>query len=175
MRRPYDAYFTPRSAVESLLRHVDVDGRVLECCSGEGAIARTMVEYGCEVITNDLNPEMPALMHGDAADWRWWQSIPWVVSNPPFKVASQIVKLAHQHATEGVAMLLRLSFLEPCEDRAEFLSQHPPTQLIVLPRISFTGDGKTDSVTCAWMVWEKHKRGQRIVIEPKPKRKAAAA
>lgn len=171
MRRPFDAYFTPASAVETLLKYAPIYGRVLEPTSGDGAIARPLIDHGCEVITNDLNPAMPALMHGDATDPAWWtkgNGIPWVVGNPPFNRAAEIVKLAHEHAHIGVAMLLRLSFLEPCDNRAEFLAEHPPNCLIVLPRISFTGDGKTDSVTCAWMVWNKHQAGTRIVIQPKP-------
>lgn len=172
MRRPFDAYFTPSSAVETLLKHVSIEGRVLECCSGDGAIARPLKSHGCQVDTNDFNFEMPAALCFDATDPCEWRFVThdWVVSNPPFKGASQIVPLAFNAAKIGVAMLLRLSFLEPCEDRADFLSQHPPTQLIVLPRISFTGDGKTDSVTCAWMVWNKHQAGTRIVIERKPQR-----
>lgn len=71
-------------------------------------------------------------------------------------------------AIVGVAMLLRLSYLEPTKDRGHWLNDHPPTQMIVLPRISFTGDGKTDSVTCAWMIWHKQGKGT-ITIERNPK------
>jgi hypothetical protein len=159
-----------------LLPVVDIQGRVLEPCAGDGAIARPLVEWGYEVITNDLNPAMPSVMHYDATDAFWWQrggGVPWVVSNPPFSLASRIVPLAFEAATEGVAMLLRLSWLEPCADRARFLVDHPPTDLIVLPRISFTGNGKTDNVTCAWMVWSKAPRQQTITVIPKPKRVAA--
>lgn len=172
VRRPWDAYFTPESAVQTLLAHVPIDGNALECCSGDGSIARPLSER-CQVFTNDLNPAMPSEHHYDATDLDFWwdQNDPafdWVVSNPPFNVASQIVPLAHRHAKVGIAMLLRLSWLEPCADRVDFLSQYPPTTLIVLPRISFTGNGKTDSVTCAWMVWMKSPQPQRIVIERKP-------
>jgi len=55
-----------------------------------------------------------------------------------------------------VAMLLRLSFLEPTakvNPRGPWLAECPPSRLIVLPRCSYTGDGRTDSVTTAWMIW----------------------
>jgi hypothetical protein len=61
-------------------------------------------------------------------------------------------------------MFLRLSYLEPVRNRGAWLAAHPPTGLIVLPRISFTGDGQTDTVTCAWMVWDKLARGTIRVI-----------
>ena len=65
-------------------------------------------------------------------------------------------------------MLLRLSYAEPCLNRAEWLKAHPISHLIVLPRISFTGNGKTDNVTCAWFVWDKLRPGhQRITIVTK--------
>jgi hypothetical protein len=112
----------------------------------------------------------------DAADelsWKFWtaegaMSYDWIVNNPPFSCAPQIIPLAFQHARVGIAMLLRLSFLEPVENRGTWLNQYPPTHLIVLPRISFTGNRKTDSVTCAWMVWRKHDQGT-ITIAENPK------
>jgi hypothetical protein len=63
-------------------------------------------------------------------------------------------------------MLLRLSYLEPCNNRAEFLSVNPPS-LIVLPRISFTGDGKTDNVTCAWFVWDFSAQERQVRVVTK--------
>ena len=51
-----------------------------------------------------------------------------------------------------------------CEGRGAWLAAYPPTTLIVLPRISFTGDGNTDSATCAWFVWDRDAASQRIVV-----------
>jgi hypothetical protein len=171
MRRENDFYPTPGGATHELLRHVNVFGRVLECCSGDLSMSWVLggSRFVAGVWTNDIDPQRSAKSHGDAADPSWWRSIEtfdWVVTNPPFLKAAEILKLAHQHAYVGVAMLLRLSFLEPCEGRALFLAENPPDKLIVLPRISFTGDGKTDSVTCAWFVWDKYSGSQRIVIVP---------
>jgi hypothetical protein len=81
--------------------------------------------------------------------------IQWTVTNPPFNKAIEILQYAFKYSTHGVAFFMRLSFLEPTKDRTPFLLAHPPTQIIVMPRVSFTGDGKTDSVTCAWFIWEK--------------------
>jgi hypothetical protein len=55
-------------------------------------------------------------------------------------------------------MMLRLSFKEPTEHknpRGPFLETNPLTRELVMPRYSFTGDGKTDSITTAWMIWAK--------------------
>lgn len=37
----------------------------------------------------------------------------------------------------------------------------------IMPRVSFTGDGKTDSSTCAWMVWDQRTGRQKIDIVPR--------
>lgn len=49
---------------------------------------------------------------------------------------------------------LRLTYLEPCEDRAAFLLDHPVNKLLVLPRSAYKEGNKTDTVTRAWFVWE---------------------
>lgn len=156
MRRRLDQYFTPEHATLALLQHVPISGVVFEPCSGTQQIARVVRSAGCTVLTNDLDPAFPAECHMDATQsslWAWAGRVDWVVSNPPFNCCQPIILHAMAHASRGVAMFLRLSYKEPCNDRAEFLAAHPPSE-IVLPRISFTGDGKTDNVTCSWFIWD---------------------
>ena len=176
-RRKNDFYPTPTWATELLIRSVPIYGGILECCAGDGAIANVL-ETMSEVVVwrNDIDETMPRLNSTkDASNpLHFYQMtehgvVSWVVSNPPFSHAPQIIPLAYKNAAIGIAMLLRLSFLEPVENRGAWLNEHPPTQLIVLPRISFTGNGKTDSVTCAWMVWQKTAKGQQIIIAKNPK------
>lgn len=169
-RRKLDQYFTPEEAVAELLKAVPLISphhHVFEPCAGMGNIAAPLICHGCSVLTNDVDPGMPTDMHADIALPENWVKyvndgdvcvFDWIISNPPFSKAHEIVPLAVENARIGVAMLLRLSFLEPVEKkqpRAAFLESTPPQMMIVLPRISFTGDGKTDSVTCAWFVWLK--------------------
>lgn len=172
-RRANDWYPTPSWATEMLLARIDLRGEVLEPCSGDGAISNVLSDEDSPadlVYRNDLDTKWEAEFHGDAACSAWWKTHgrqwDWVVSNPPFNVAHKIVPLAFEHAFDGVAMLLRLSYLEPCAGRGRWLVEHPPSKLIVLPRISFTGDGKTDSVTCAWYVWQRHETGQSFEVVP---------
>ena len=53
-----------------------------------------------------------------------------------------------------------LSNLEPCANRGHWLEQHQDRMSILfLPkRVSFTGDGQTDSVATAWFLWGKDGR-----------------
>lgn len=172
-RRKNDAYYTPVSATEELLRHVHIYGSVLEPCAGEGAIASVLRAAHDVVVVHETDLKCDAgFTPRDATTdlfWDWWGDWDFVVTNPPYTVAAAIVPRAYEAARYGIAFLLRLSYLEPCQNRAQWLAEHPPNHLIVLPRISFTGDGRTDSVCTAWMVWDKQARGQeqRITIVPK--------
>lgn len=175
-RRRWDQYFTPAHATRELMKHVNFTNcYVLECCNGDGAITSVVREVASVVKTNDIDQDLLTDYHRDVSIAERWKTFPqgghWVVSNPPFNQAPQIIPLAYEYANVGIAMLLRLSYLEPCftrkSNRAAWLAEHPPTQLIVLPRISFTGDGKTDNVTCAWMVWDKRVSTSSITIVPR--------
>lgn len=168
-RRKYDQYYTPESATKTLLEHLNISGIVLEPCAGNKAITSMLHAYGKKTISTDIreNPEH------DATRFSYWDeakqhNISWVVTNPPYNAATPILQYAFETASTGICFLLRLSYLEPCRDRGEWLSYHPPTKLIVLPRISFTNDGKTDSTTTAWFCWIKGCKEQEIIVIPKP-------
>lgn len=173
-RRHMDFYETSAEAVDALVKHYlgatfKKEALILEPCCGDGAIVRALKSYGYEdIITNDLDCTREAHAHYDASTARFGfgRKPNVVVTNPPFNKAFPI--LLNLHAQEmSVAMLLRLTFLEPTKERGEWLAAHPPTQLIVLPRYSFTGDGKTDRVTCAWMVWDRFDDRHGVVIVPR--------
>jgi hypothetical protein len=163
MRQMYDFYPTPEWATRALLRAVpgiDQAKSILEPCAGDGHISKVLALELPEVkiTTNDIDRSRKVDSHYDAnygPSWTYFPPVDWIISNPPFVSAVGIAMKSLKHARIGVAMLLRLSFLEPTLDRQDWLSENPPDELIVLPRISFTGDGKTDSVTCGWMVWWK--------------------
>jgi hypothetical protein len=157
---------------DRLLEHVQITGRVLEPCSGKHDIASPLIRAGLAVDTNDIDPQVFATTNIDYLSQVFLTSTneryDWVVTNPPFKNAMAMLRKALRESNCGAAFQLRLSFLEPTEDRVDFLRQFPPTTVIVLPRYSFTGDGKSDSVTTAWMVWDKRPPyTQKIVITPR--------
>lgn len=170
-RHYLDFYETQAKLTEVLLGHLPIRFRYLpdsifECCNGNGAISKILAQkFGTDrLYTNDIDPEKPSNFHWDMAKPEGWEflknhplSFDWVISNPPFSVAPLIIPHAYNCAYKGVAMLLRLSYLEPCQDRADWLKQHPPTKLIIFsPRPRFRPDTKgSDSVTVGWFIWEK--------------------
>lgn len=168
-RRKNDFYPTPANLTLALIDELSAitykgsghTSSVYEPCAGKLAISDVFVQVGCKVTTADIDPTMKVDHILDATREHPAQlKIDWVITNPPFNQAIHILKHFHPmmltgRIAKGIGFLLRLSFLEPVEDRSEFLKANPPSKLIVLPRTSFTEDGKTDSVTCAWMVWER--------------------
>jgi hypothetical protein len=160
-RSDFDFYETPGFMTRSLLHfHPAIRGyRVLEPCSGRDAIATILRQADCDVLTNDFDVRQPAQTHFDATTREYWQhhapAVDYVITNPPFNRAIDIVRLAVEHANVGVILLLRKTFLEPTEDRGPWLQAHPPTRVIGEPRYDFRRNGNTDSVSCDWMIWER--------------------
>lgn len=160
-----DIYHTGNRQVDSLLENINIYGSIFECCSGEGHISKYL---GSNVIINDIR-------HNgfDARNHIYWSEMnpkpDWTITNPPFSSAYRILCNALAYSNTGVAFLLRLSFLEPTIERESLLVRQPPNKLLVLPRFSFSRDGKTDSVTTAWMIWDKSKESYIKIIPRKYK------
>lgn len=151
--------------------------KLFEPCVGTGNIVKGFAGAGCWT-TADIDPSVkPDFVMDSALHANWAQldikgiKHDWTITNPPFNCAFDILKNALEFSNEGVILLLRLSFLEPTFERGKWLSEHPPSKIIVLPRISFTNDGKCDSVTTCWMVWDKknYRFFNPITIAPKVK------
>lgn len=155
-RRRLDAYYTPHEMIDPLeFFYPELWGmRVIEPCCGDGAISDQFPDcYASDIdpfaLANSWSVERfcgyDATVHG-------YPECDAFVTNPPFNQAIDILKNLRRQSN-FVALFLRLTFLEPTQDRGEYLVANPPDHLIVCPRVSFTGDSKTDSVTCAWMIW----------------------
>lgn len=171
-RRKLDAYMTDEKLVFHLFKHVEISGNVLEPCAGDGAIVNMLnkhPEVGM-VFPNDIDPNRGWEWTYDATQMHspLWnnakKAYKWLITNPPWDNADLILDNAHFHGIENVALLLRLSFEEPTSGnrryrgRKDLLDTVWPylTEKIVFgsPRPSFTDDGRTDSVTCGWFVFD---------------------
>lgn len=167
--REREAYFTPADATRELIeRCPEVSGQdLLDPCCGDGRMAQALLAAG-RVRTarlNDLAPPessfaAPLAGRCDAADPALYLPAPdVVVTNPPFGHAGAIAHQALQRARRAVALLVRLTWLEPCgasyrapRGERRWLAQMPPTRVIVLGRVSFNGAG-TDSAGYVWAIW----------------------
>jgi hypothetical protein len=171
-RRKNDFYPTLKSdSIIAPIKSLVLDDLVLEPCVGKNDIGRhfknviTVDKYHYSGYNADYYLDMTL-----ESSWEFLSplSFDWVVTNPPYKYASQILPLAFKYARKGAIFLLRLSYLEPCSDRAEWLKKHKGnlSDLIVLnPRIRFCDDHKgTDNVASAWFVWQKCYHGLTDIV-----------
>ena len=144
---------------------------IWEPACGEGAMAKTLMEYSNGVTASDifdygyghigdfLSPTHP----GITADW--------IITNPPFKLAKEFIQKSLGISDKGVAMILRIAFLEGITRYNELFSSTPPTKVGVfserIPMVKGRLDKTAGSATCyAWFVWEYSKQGTELVWIP---------
>jgi hypothetical protein len=115
--RKLDYFPTPPWAARAgaeLVRSVDPEARTMwEAACGAGHMAAALSEY-FEVFASDIYPHG----YGEVIDFLGedpGHRPDWLVTNPPFRTADQFVRLGLERARRGVALLLRLSFLEGAE------------------------------------------------------------
>ncbi len=156
---------------------------VFDPACGDGAILNEVrTWYGCKTEGIEIDPTRAAIARehgsavrtGDALASEWmaesqteWMAessaLPqetrrgcrWLIGNPPFGlemsfVATSIKELANLRL-DRVVWLLKLDFVAS-EERRAFHRRHP-SDLYVVKRPSFTGDGDTDAQNYAWFVW----------------------
>lgn len=165
-RRERDFYPTPDWATQALLSAFpEIRGsRMLDPTCGDGRMAQALASRFDVVLCNDIEPRPNvAQYHMDARNHLLYEEAraEWIVTNLPFNLAGPLAWMALHGASVGVALLLRCTFLEPCEGR-EWLTRRPPTAILALPRISFNGAG-TDSAPCWWFIWGPVTPGIRVV------------
>lgn len=167
-RDQLDRYYTPPWCTKVLIDKMDElydsrspkNSKVLEPCCGMRDIADVLEEeYTCNVDTIDIDPGSKADRIKDfiRLDPDDVDHVDWIITNPPYQTdhyhAVDFIEKALDHRPRcGIAQLLRMSILEPCDNRAGLLQTHPPTHILYLPRPRFKWDA-TDSVTSVWLVW----------------------
>lgn len=153
-------YPTPPNAVRALLRVERFQGAIWEPACGDGAISNVPIENGHEVISTDLVargfglPGVDFLMETKSM-------APNIITNPPYKLATEFVEHALKLASGKVAMLLRLAFLEGKRRKAMFDSSPLARVWVFSERIRMQkGRQATKSdtggmIAYAWFVWDK--------------------
>ena len=165
-RAKADFYPTPPHATLELLKVEKFEGNILEPACGEGHISKVLIENGYEVISSDLEQTG----YGESGiDFLFFNSKKYdnIITNPPYKLAADFVKVALNNANYKVAMLLKINFLEGVT-RREFLKNSPLKYVYVFSRrISLTRHGNPmenkGMITYAWYVWEIGYEGEPII------------
>ena len=156
--RGNDYYATPVEATDALLGVERFHGSIWEPCCGEGHISKRLLEKGFDVESTDLvdrgfgQSSIDCLMEREVRDN--------IITNPPFKLATQIARHFQYLSTGKVALLLKLSFLEGKERKGLFTDFPPARVWVFSKRVSLMKNGEVYSggsgmMALAWFVWEK--------------------
>jgi methylase of polypeptide subunit release factors len=114
--------------------------RCWEPCSNRGYMARPLKEYFARVHTSDvcdysLDPAtvecqdrvVDFLFPFSESTCIEHQGVDWIITNPPFRLAEQIIQRGRDIARQGVAVLVRSAFLEGVDRYNTLFSISPPT------------------------------------------------
>jgi hypothetical protein len=174
-----DYYPTPYQLTDGLLRVLSPillpTDILFDCAAGHGAIIKQcQIDY----LTTSNEP-YPALDYQpdyrlDATksiNWTKFGKIDYTITNTPFDMALMMPMLinAMRHSNKGVAALVRVTWIEPCKDREDFLVSNADQMrywIPVNPRPKFRTDlESTDSTTVAWAFWDKSWSWKKLGIE----------
>ncbi len=104
----------------------------------------------------------------------------WIISNPPFRLAEQFIARGRELATEGVAMIVRTSFLEGVGRYENLFSKNPPSivaqfsERVPMVKGRLTATGSTATSYC-WLVWLKGVTTTKLVWIPPCRKKLERA
>ncbi len=171
-----DRYYTPIPIYEWLQSKLELsEQRIFDPCCGQDHPTETVFGLNNEVWENDIDLGVWSEFSFDATDINNWENMPdidWTITNPPYTQPplDEIIRNSLEFSEVGVAMLLRLSYLEPCPNRRDILAGKVGQNKELLavypcnPRPKFDPNKKgTDSSTVAWIIW-----GNRKLIEIPP-------
>lgn len=164
-----DYYKTPEDKIQEFLNeflkqeNIHKDIKILDPCAG-GDINNNMSYPNIlhnngfkHIDTIDIREDSLADIKGDYLNMDCKNKYDMIITNPPFNIALNIIQKALEDVKDGgyVIMLLRLNFLEG-KARKEFWKDNMSKYIFVhSQRMSFTNDGKTDSIAYAHYVWKK--------------------
>ncbi len=162
-----DDFPTPPWATRALLEHVIGPKQMfatqscLEPACGAGYMARTLKEYFGDVHCSDAFE----YGYGQRRDFLTYpfelNSVDWVITNPPFRLAEEFVRRSLPIARHGVAILARTVFLESVGRYRRLFHDRPPSKFAQfserVPMLKGRLEANATTATgYAWLVWESN-------------------
>lgn len=160
-RENNDYYATDPKAITELLKVTSFDKNIWEPACGEGHLSKALEAEGYNVRSTDLIDRG----YGQGGIDFLKQTEPFmgdIITNPPYKYATEFVEKALELIPEGnrVAMFLKIQFLEG-QKRGIIFDNTPPYKVYVARKRLVCAkngnfEGVKNGVQCyAWFVWEK--------------------
>jgi len=179
-----DYYATDPDSTRAILERLNIHNhRFYEPCAGGGHISEVLKEKfpNGEVISSDLvyrgyedsvggvdflkDDVLVNILGGKKAGW--------VITNPPYKHAKEFIDKSLEIADVGVAMFLKIQFLEG-QARKKWFEKNPPKYVYVFskrqdpwrdgePLNPKTGKKWGSTMCFAWFVWQVGYKGETVV------------
>lgn len=143
---------------------------VREPAANRGFMARPLGEYFGVVEVSDIHDYGMGWQVRDYLFPPDPHLVDWTITNPPFRLAAQFIAVALRTSRRGVAMFVRLAFLEGQERYRDLFSVTPPSfvlqfsERVVIHRGRIVKDGSSATAYC-WLVWFKHPRLGGTIFE----------
>lgn len=167
-----DYYPTPHAVVMELKKILVSEGLyspsshvVFSPCAGEGAILQHFgrLVFGNEPFWSGTYKPSFSLDASLSKSWIKFDDgdIDWTIENPPYgnNFPEKLLPLAWTHSRVGVALHLRITWIEGVQGRRELMNDlwdHLRFVQSINPRAQFRRNSKgSDSCTTAWFVWAK--------------------
>jgi len=163
-----DYYATDPQSVRDLLDNYDLKSNSFyEPCCGEGHISKVLCERFPEAkhYATDLVDRGYGIGNIDFLRTYQTERADWIITNPPYKYAKEFIDKAIRDSNKGVAMFLKIQFLEG-QARKKWFKSMPPKYVYVFSKrqdpmrngeeLNPATGKKWGSTMCfAWFVWEK--------------------
>ncbi len=159
-----DFYGTPSDVTQALFNFLPtISIRVWEPASGTGSMARVIEATGREVIETDLS---------NGQDFLETTSLlaPWIITNPPFKLAHRFIEHAARLKAQGIALLLKSQYWHASGRRLLFERLRPSYvfPLTWRPDFHYGRKGGSPTMDVLWTVW-LHPYTQPTLYIPLPR------
>lgn len=160
-----DLYETPAWATQSLLERETFIGQVLEPACGYGAISKECEARGYTVVSSDKYDYGYGQVRDYLADYP--PEVANIITNPPYNNHKEFVEVSKMIATDKIAMLLKLTFLEGVGRYKMFKDENFPLARVWVfcKRVNMYPHGEEQSknsgtIAYAWFVWDKSHIGK---------------
>lgn len=148
----------------------------LEPACGAGHMARALKPYFRNVQSSDAFDYGYGSLRDFLAEPFAGNSVDWIITNPPFRLAEEFIAKSLEVARRGVAVLSRTVFLESIGRYERIFEKRPPSLFAQfterVPMVRGRLDIKATTATgYAWLVWKKPIKGTSTLVWIPPCRK----
>ena len=166
-RIKHDFYSTDPKAINYLLKYEKFNNKIWECACGNGNLSKRLERFGYDVTSTDL--VYRGFGRGNIDFLKCHKKFDGdIITNPPYKYATEFVLKALKLSNQKVAMFLKIQFLETQKRWLQLFKLYPPSTIYVfVKRINcYRNDDRSikgSAVCYAWFVWDKEYTGETRV------------